>query len=192
MAQGAVKYKMLVIGGSAGSLNIILNIIKALPVTGYLSVIIIVHRKSDSDSILTNLVAARTQLAVKEVEDKEEINPDVIYIAPPNYHLLIENEKMFSLDASEKVHYSRPSIDVCFQSVAEVFGASAIGVLLSGASADGAGGLNMIKQEGGFTIVLDPLTAEVDYMPQQALEQMQPDKILSGDDMPAYIRQLVQ
>jgi two-component system chemotaxis response regulator CheB len=192
MAKGAVKYKMLVIGGSAGSLNIILNIIKALPATGHLSVIIIVHRKSDSDSILTNLVAARTQLAVKEVEDKEEINPDVIYIAPPNYHLLIENERMFSLDASEKVHYSRPSIDVCFQSVAEVFGASAIGVLLSGANADGAAGLNMIKQEGGFTIVLDPLTAEVDFMPQQALDQMQPDKILSGDDMPAYIRQLVQ
>ena len=105
---------------------------------------------------------------------------------------MIENEQLFSLDASEKIHHSRPSIDVGFESVAEVFGESAIGVLLSGANADGAAGVAKIKEAGGFTIVQDPRSAEVDYMPQQALDQMQPDRVLSADDIAECIKQLLQ
>jgi len=193
MAQDTVtKYKVLVIGGSAGSLNVILKIAEMLPLTGYSSVIIIVHRKNDGESVLTNLLSTRSGLSVKEVEDKDAILADTIYIAPADYHLLIEDEKMFSLDSSEKIHHSRPSIDVCFESVAEVFRESAIAVLLSGANADGAKGLQAIKQCGGFTIVQDPQSAEVDYMPLQALEQMTPDKILNGDEIPEFIKQLLQ
>ncbi|MEP6682992.1 MAG: chemotaxis protein CheB [Parafilimonas sp.] len=193
MAEGTVaKYNMLVIGGSAGSLDAILKIVSALPVTNYLSVIIVIHRKNDGESILTNLLSDRTTLTVKEVEDKEMINGGCIYVAPADYHLLIESKKMFSLDSSEKVNYSRPSIDVTFESVAEIFGKSAIGVLLSGANADGAKGLNKIKQAGGFTIVQNPESADVAYMPQQALEQMKPDKILSGDEMAVFIKYLFQ
>ncbi len=192
MAQDGVdKYKILTIGGSAGSLTTILNIIEGLPLTGYLSVIVIVHRKNDPESILENLISDHTKLKVKEVEDKEEITPDTVFIAPADYHLLIENKKMFSLDISEKIHHSRPSIDVTFQSVAEVFGPSVIGVLLSGANADGAEGLYTIKKAGGFTIVQDPKSAEVEYMPLQALEQMKPDRILNGKEIAGCIKELI-
>jgi two-component system chemotaxis response regulator CheB len=192
MAEDAInKYKILAIGGSAGSLDGILKIVAALPASADLSVIIIVHRKNDSESILTNLLTTRTNLNVKEIEDKEAIMPATIYIAPPDYHLLIENEKLFSLDTSEKVNYSRPSIDVSFESVAEVFGKSAIGILLSGANADGAAGLYQIKQAGGLTIVQDPKSADVSFMPRQALEIMQPDKILNNGDIAIFIEDLL-
>jgi two-component system, chemotaxis family, protein-glutamate methylesterase/glutaminase len=191
MAEDTVaRYKMLAIGGSAGSLDAILKIVAALPVTNYLSVAIIVHRKNSGESILVDLLSDRTKLIVKEVEDKEMINGGCIYLAPADYHLLIENEKMFSLDSSEKVHHSRPSIDVTFESVAEVFGKSAIGVLLSGANADGARGLDKIKQTGGLTIVQNPESADVAYMPQQALEQMKPDQILNGDELAVFLKKL--
>ncbi len=193
MAQdGIAKYKVLAIGGSAGSLDVILKIVTAMPLTDNLFVIIIVHRKNDGESILRGLLSTRTDLIVREVEDKEAIRAGNIYIAPADYHLLIENEKMFSLDVSEKVYHSRPSIDVSFESVAAVFGSSAIGILLSGANADGAEGLSIIKQAGGFTIVQDPASAEVGFMPQQALEIMKPDKILNGDDIAEFIKQLLK
>jgi len=193
MAEDAIiKYKMLAIGGSAGSLDVILKIVAALPFISHLATVIIVHRKNDGESILTDLLSSRTKLAVKEIEDKETITGGTIYLAPADYHVLIEDEKMFSLDASEKIHHSRPSIDVSFESVAEVFGILAIGVLLSGANADGAEGLSSIKEANGFTIVQDPASAEVGYMPQQALEQMTPDKILKGDAIGNFIKALVQ
>src|SRR5215471_4674996 len=121
MAQDAIaKYKLMVIGGSAGSLNVILQIITAIPASSKTSFIIIIHRKGDNDSILSELLSSRTALNVKEVEDKDSILPGWIYLAPADYHLLLEDETMFALDSSERVHYSRPSIDVTFESVAEV------------------------------------------------------------------------
>ena len=191
MAQNEIKYKMLAIGGSAGSLEVILKIVAALPAITYLSVLIIVHRKNDGESILVDLFAARTNIPVKEVEDKDPIRGGMIYIAPADYHLLIENEKLFALDISEKVHHSRPSIDVTFESVAQVFGRNSIGVLLSGANADGAEGLNKIKQAGGFAIIQNPESAEVGYMPQQALEQMKPDNILDANEMAPFLNKLI-
>jgi two-component system chemotaxis response regulator CheB len=193
MAQNGIKkYKMMVIGGSAGSLEVILKLVAAIPLTDHLSVLIIVHRKNDGESLLTNLLSSRTHLNVKEIEDKDVILPGYIYIAPADYHVLIENENMFSLDSSEKVHHSRPSIDVSFESVAEIFNASAVGILLSGANSDGAEGLHIIQNAGGFTIVQDPKSADVDFMPQQALDQMQPDKILNTNDMADFLKQLFQ
>jgi len=192
MAEDSVnKYKILAVGGSAGSLDAVLKIVTALPATTHVSVVIIVHRKNDGESILTNLLSTRTDLNVKEIEDKEPIMPATVYIAPADYHLLIENEHLFSLDLSEKIHYSRPSIDVGFESIAQVFGKAAIGILLSGANADGAEGLNQIKQAGGFTIVQDPKSADVAFMPQQALEIMQPDKVLSSSDIAIFIKALL-
>ncbi|RYF82560.1 MAG: chemotaxis protein CheB [Chitinophagaceae bacterium] len=169
MAQDDITYKMVVIGGSAGSLDVVLKIVSGLPAQTKASFIIVLHRKSDSESILTNLLSIRTRLKVKEVEDKDEIHPGTIYLAPPDYHLLLEDEKNFSLDSSEKVHYSRPSIDVTFESVAETFGRRAIGILLSGANSDGAIGLKQLRESGGLTIAQDPKTAEVDFMPRQAI-----------------------
>lgn len=193
MAEDEVrKYKMVGIGGSAGSLEVVLELVSALACSSGGSFVIVMHRKNDPDSILPRLLSARTTLAVKEVEDKEPILPNTIYLAPSGYHLLIEDEKSFSLDASEKVHYSRPSIDVTFASVAEIFGSAAIGVLLSGANADGAEGLQKIKEAGGFTIVQDPATAEVDYMPLQALGLGSIDAVLHPRKMAAKINQLLK
>jgi two-component system chemotaxis response regulator CheB len=188
MAQDAIaKYKTVAIGGSAGSLDVILQIIAAIPASTKTSFIIVTHRKNDSDSMLDDLLSSRTSLNVRDVEDKDEILPGCIYLAPPDYHLLLENETMFALDTSERVHFSRPSIDVTFESVAEVIGASAAGILLSGANADGAEGLNKIKQAGGFTIVQDPASAEVSFMPQQAIDTLKADLILDSNEITKWI-----
>lgn len=182
MEENAIK-KVVTIGGSAGSLDVILNILSSLPVKSGTVVIVVVHRKNDADSILADLISARTKIPVKDAEDKDLISPDHIYLAPPNYHLLIETNFHFSLDASEKVHFSRPSIDVTFESIAESFRDKVIGILVSGANADGALGLKAIKQAGGFTIAQDPQTAEVDYMPKQAIAIGAADKILKPEEM---------
>ena len=125
------------------------------------------------------------------MEDKDPILPGMIYIAPADYHLLVENCTSFSLDYSEKVHYCRPSIDVTFESIAEFFGPSAIGVLLSGANADGAEGLYKMKKAGAFVVVQDPASAAVDYMPGQAINLFVPDAMISGDQLPGFIKKML-
>jgi two-component system, chemotaxis family, protein-glutamate methylesterase/glutaminase len=192
MAKNAVTFqRCIAIGGSAGSLEVILNLISSLPGSPNAIFIIIVHRKKDNDSILADLIATRTTLPVQEVEDKDAIVTGTIYLAPPDYHLLLERENLFSLDSSEKVHYSRPSIDITFESVAETFGTRAIGILLSGANADGAAGLAAIKKVGGYTIVQDPATADVDYMPRQAIQLTPIDRILSANQMVRFLHDLL-
>ena len=184
--------KIIVIGGSAGSLEVIINIIQQLPRNSGAVFIVIVHRKNDKDSILENLFSYKTELHVTEVEDKDLILPNTIYIAPPDYHLLIETESIFSLDSSEKVHFSRPSIDVTFESVADVFRDRVVGILLSGANADGAAGISHIKTMGGHTIVQNPETAEVSFMPQQAIHRGAVDDILDADQIPTVLLNLLR
>lgn len=193
MAEGNVsKYRMVVIGGSAGSLDSILKIVAAVQEAVDVAFIVVVHRGKSGDSILADLLSSQTALVVKEVEDKEIILPGTIYIAPPDYHLLLENEYTFSLDASEKVNYSRPSIDVTFESAALVYGPALVGVLLSGANADGAVGLKTIADAGGFTIAQQPATAEVGYMPQQAINITKVSVILEGEDIGTFLRTLLK
>lgn len=192
MAENALDTRRyLVIGGSAGSLEIILNLVARLPCQPNAVIIIVVHRKKDNDSILVDLLASRTKLPVKEVEDKDPIQLNTVYLAPPDYHLLIERADLFSLDSSEKIHFSRPSIDVTFESVAEAFGNKTIGLLLSGANADGAAGMAKIRKMGGYTIVQDPATADVGYMPQQALDLTPVDSILPAGEIPALLEKLL-
>ena len=122
MAEDALdNCRVVVIGGSAGSIDILMNIIENIPPQLRSVFIIVIHRKNDKDSILEGIVSYKTKMAVREVEDKEPITISTIFLAPPDYHLLVENEKYFSLDSSEKVQFSRPNIDVTFESVAEVF-----------------------------------------------------------------------
>ncbi|MBP0611431.1 chemotaxis protein CheB [Chryseobacterium sp. cx-311] len=184
------KCEALMIGGSAGSLEVLLKMLPGLDPALPFPVIIVLHRMSGKDSILTDLLAAKTQLRVKEVDEKDTLEPSTIYIAPPNYHLLIENNRTFSLDASEKVNFSRPSLDVSFESAADVFGKNMAGLLLSGANSDGTAGLKIIAQQGGKVLVQNPLTAVVNYMPAHALEQIEADAILTPDEMPGYINSL--
>ncbi len=181
MAENALKnFKVVVIGGSAGSLEVILAMLPQLPPRPGAVFIIVLHRKNDKDSILENLLSQYARLPVKEVEDKDPLQLNHIYIAPPDYHLLIETEDSFSLDSSEKIHFSRPSIDVTFESVAETFRHRAIGVLLSGANADGSQGLLKIKRAGGTTIVQHPDTADMAFMPQQAIKLGAADQVVAA------------
>ena len=117
------------------------------------------------------------------MEDKTALVPGNIYVAPPDYHLLFEKDGLLALDTSEKVNYSRPSIDVSFESAASVYGSSLLAILLSGANADGTKGLTAVKSAGGKTAVQDPKTAEMPFMPEHALVHSRPDKILSLDEI---------
>jgi two-component system, chemotaxis family, protein-glutamate methylesterase/glutaminase len=189
MAQDSVN-RIIAIGGSAGSLEVIMKIVQSIPTYTGNAYIIIVHRKNDAESILEELLKAKTILAVTEVEDKEFLEPDHIYLAPSNYHLLLEDQHQFSLDSSEKIHFSRPSIDVTFESLAEIFGEKVIGILLSGANSDGVSGLQRIKKAGGLSIVQDPATAEVSFMPEQAILANAFDKIATPDEMIQMLAEL--
>lgn len=192
MAENSIRQaiQLIAIGGSAGSLDVILKLIPALNPRLPAAIIIVTHRKASSEEILVDLLNAKSTWPVREAEEKDTITPNTIYIAPTDYHLLIEQDRSFSLDVSEKVNYSRPSIDITFESAADVYGPAVLGMLLSGANADGVEGLQRIKARGGLCLVQDPDTADVGYMPRQAVEQVKVDKVLPADQLASYINSL--
>lgn len=185
-----IKTELVIIGGSAGSLKVILEMIKKLNDKIAAPVLLVLHRKAHSANILQALLQQLSPVEVVEVDDKTEIENNKIYITPADYHVLFEDKKTMSLDSSEKMNYSRPSIDVTFKSAAEIYGEKLIGVLLSGANADGVEGLSYIKKNRGRVWIQDPETAEVDYMPRHAMEAVSYDKIIQPENLPEYINQL--
>ncbi|MGX9985495.1 chemotaxis protein CheB [Soonwooa purpurea] len=182
--------ELVIIGGSAGSLQVILEMIKKLDIDLDFPMVLVVHRKAQSTSLLPILMTQISALKVKEVEDKTELDKKCIYIAPADYHLLFESKNKVSLDASEKVNYSRPSIDVSFKSAAETFGKNVVAILLSGANADGTEGLEYIKKNKGKVWIQNPDTAEVDYMPKQAIRNVEFDCIFEAEDLAQKINRL--
>ncbi|CCG99986.1 two-component system, chemotaxis family, response regulator CheB [Fibrella aestuarina BUZ 2] len=187
---GKTGYRVVVIGGSTGSIDVLLQLLPALQLPLSVGIVVVVHRKNTADSTLADLLALRTKLPVQEADEKTELLPGHIYLAPADYHLLLERDGSFSLDDSEKVHYSRPAIDVTFESLADVYGSAVVGVLLSGANADGTEGLDAIKRAGGLALVQHPDTAQVGYMPQQAIERVAVDAVLTIPELAQYINQL--
>jgi two-component system chemotaxis response regulator CheB len=182
--------RLLVIGGSAGSLSMVLKIIPLLKKEMNLSVIIIFHRKPSEETALLNVLSTRTTYLVKEADDKDDILPEMIYVAPADYHVLIEKDKTISLDDSEKINYSRPSIDVTFESASEVYGSDLVCILLSGANADGMAGLVAAKKAGALIIVQDPASAEVPFMPQQAVDNVPIDLLINENNLHTLLRLL--
>lgn len=182
--------ELVVIGGSAGSLDVILKLVPALQPPGRVAILIVVHRKPSNDDVLVDLLRSKTSWAVKEAEEKEPVLRGTIYVAPADYHLLLEKDKTFSLDVSEKVHYSRPSIDITFEAAAEAYGNSLVAVLLSGANADGTDGMKAVKEMGGYCVVQEPDSAEVAYMPQQAIDRVDIDRILPAGELASFINRL--
>lgn len=174
--------KVLIIGGSAGSLDVLLKTFPSLEVPSF-AIVIVLHRKHTDDNTLEELIAAKTKIPVKEVEDKVALERGCIYIAPSDYHLLFEKNDLLSLDTSEKVNYSRPSIDVAFESAADVYGKSLVGILLSGANADGTDGLIAIKKSGGTIVIQKPETADMPFMPNNALMRTTPDYVLDVSEL---------
>ncbi|MDM1555195.1 MULTISPECIES: chemotaxis protein CheB [Chryseobacterium] len=184
------KVELVVIGGSAGSLQVIIEMIKNLNDVFPFSIVLVIHRKAQSGDVLRTLLQQFTKIPVIEVEDKTEINDNTIYIVPADYHLLFENNKYMSLDSSEKMNYSRPSIDVTFRSASEIYGENMVGVLLSGANADGVEGLSYIKKYNGMVWIQDPATAEVEYMPKHAIEEIDYDLIITPKSLADNLNQL--
>jgi len=180
----------LVIGGSAGSLEVLLKALPVLDVTLTFPIIIVIHRKHGADSLLPDLLSSRTRLRVKEIDEKEAIIAGTIYIAPSDYHLLIEQNRTFSLDYSEKINYSRPAIDVTFQTAAEVYKNKLACLLLSGSNADGVNGLKTVKRWGGLALIQDPDSAQVAYMPAQAKLHVEIDEILRIENIGEFINSL--
>jgi two-component system chemotaxis response regulator CheB len=179
--------KAIVIGGSAGSLDVLLRVLPKLNPELNFPLIIVIHRKHGTESLLPELLSTRTQLVVKEVDEKEPILPGIIYIAPSDYHLLIEQDYTFSLDYSEKVNYSRPAIDVTFQTAAEVYKDGLACLLLSGSNSDGVDGLISVKKWGGQALIQDPESAQVPYMPAQAKKLVKIDFILPIESIAEFI-----
>lgn len=182
--------RVVLLGGSTGSIDVLLELLAALRPPLSFALIIVIHRKNTADSNLAQLLSLKTQISVKEVDDKDVLLPGHVYLAPADYHVLLEQDGTFSLDDSEKVNYSRPSIDVTFESAADVYGPAIVGILVSGANSDGTEGLRAVHQAGGVAIVQQPDTAQVAFMPQQALLHAPVDYVLDVPAMIAFVNNL--
>jgi two-component system chemotaxis response regulator CheB len=175
--------ELLLLGGSAGSFKLLFQMVKLLPADLGKTVIIIIHRKRNFFSEIAKLFAENSRMSLREIEDKDVLKKNTIYIAPANYHTLIEKGGYFSLDVSEAVWYSKPSIDVTFESAADVYQERCMAILLSGANQDGAEGLLKLRQSGAVTIAQHPEDAEMDEMPAAAINIGAAAYILRTDEI---------
>ena len=181
------KYRCIVIGVSSGGMEALSVIIPALPSTFFLPVIIVQHISPYSDNYMTRYLNDICKVTVKEVDEKEKILPGFVYTAPPDYHVLVEDDETFSLSVEDRVNYARPSIDVLFESAADVYGPTLVGVILTGANNDGSLGMRRIKERGGLAIVQNPETAEVGEMPKAAISAAPVDHILHLEEIGPFL-----
>jgi len=175
--------EVLLLGGSAGSFKLLFKIVKNLAPDLNKAVIIIIHRKRNFLSDIEKLFSEQSSLPLKEISDKDKIKRNAVYIAPANYHTLIEKDNLFSLDVSEPVWYSRPSIDVTFESAAEIYCDKCTAILFSGANQDGAAGLLKLKNAGSLTIAQHPGDAEMPEMPATAININAVDYVLRTNEI---------
>lgn len=183
-------FEAAVLGVSAGGMHALKTILSALPATFSLAIAIVQHTSAQSDGFLAEHLNRCSMIRVKEAEDKEILSRGTAYLAPAGYHLLIEPDKSFSLSVDDKVNFSRPSIDLLFESAAEAFGEALIGVVLTGANADGALGLKAVKRHGGLAVVQNPATAEASRMPKAAIDATSVDHIVDLERIALLLRRL--
>jgi two-component system chemotaxis response regulator CheB len=181
------KLEAIVIGASAGAVEALSILLPALPENYPLPILIVVHLPPDKNSILHELFRSKCRIAIREAEDKEPILPATVYFAPPDYHLLVEPDKTVALSSDEPVLYSRPSIDVLFESAADVYGPHLLGVVLTGANSDGARGLRAIVDAGGRAAVQSPQSASAAAMPQAALARCPDALCLNMQELVVYL-----
>jgi two-component system chemotaxis response regulator CheB len=190
MSNKLMDYEAIVIGTSVGGLNALQKILAPLPADFPLPMLVVQHRLPAPDDFLTFSLNESCPLTVKEADEKEPIKPGFVYIAPANYHLLVERDKTLSLSVDAKVCYARPSIDVLFETAAEAYLSGLIGIILTGANNDGTAGLKKIKEKGGLTIAQNPATAESGVMPLSAIRENVVGKILSLAEIALFLTQL--
>lgn len=182
--------KAIAIGGSAGALQSLSMILSHMRADFEAPIFVTVHLPSDGRSVLAEVLKTKCQLDVREAEDKATICPGTVYVAPPDYHLLIEKAGTLALSSDEPVFYSRPAIDVLFESAADVYGPTLVGIVLSGANNDGANGLRAIEDAGGLVIVEDPALAYAAAMPEAASAACSAAQVLSLDELSVYLKSL--
>lgn len=180
----------IVIGASAGAVEALTKLLPALKPGFPVPIIVVVHVPADRRSAMADLFRAKCTLEVREAEGKEAIVEGTIYFAPPDYHLLAEGDRTFSLSCDPPVLYSRPSIDVLFESAADAFGSRLIGIVLTGANADGAQGLKAIIEAGGRGIVQTPSSAFAPAMPEAALRMSPSANPMSLEQIASHIAQI--
>ncbi len=181
------RIEAIVIGASAGGVEALGLILPALPATFRPSLLIVVHLPRERPSLLVEIYEKRCALPIREADDKEPIEPGTVYFAPPDYHMLVERNRSIALSTEEPVHYSRPSVDVLFESAADVYGDRLLGVILTGANQDGAAGLHAIHRAGGVTVVQQPDSAKVPVMIVSALQRNPADLVLSLPEIAALL-----
>jgi two-component system chemotaxis response regulator CheB len=180
----------VVLGASFGAVEALSVILPALPQGYALPLIVVVHQSREGEGLLPEVLGAKCRMKVKEAEDKEPILGDTVYVAPPDYHLLVEPDYRLSLSLDEPVMFSRPSIDVLFESAADTYGQGLTAVILSGANGDGARGLRIVWESGGTALVQRPELARAPVMPQAALEACPAARAMSLEGISAFIRAL--
>lgn len=183
------RIQALVLGASAGGVEALCELVPVFARVGF-PLVAVLHLPPRSRSVLPEVLGRGARLRVKEAEPWEPLEAGTLYLAPPDYHLSIEADRSFSLSTEEPVHYSRPSIDVLLESAAQVYRESLLGVLLTGANADGAAGLAAIQRQGGFTLAEEPGTAKAPEMPRSALRLIEPDCVLPLQEMKALFAAL--
>lgn len=182
-------YGIAVVGTSWGGLAALRELVSCLPPDLSIPIVLVQHRHKQSDHLLSALLQDRTELLVCEVEDKTPIERGKVFVAPPDYHLLVDLDS-FVLSVDDPIRYARPSIDLTFSSAADTFGAGTIGIVLTGANADGAEGLRRIAERGGLALVQEPATAESPAMPAAALKAVPSARVMTVGAIGALIGEL--
>ncbi|MFZ4263379.1 chemotaxis protein CheB [Sphingobacterium sp. HJSM2_6] len=181
---------IIAIGGSAGAYEMIVTILDHLPKEFSCSIVIVLHRNSKYETKIENSLSKRLNRPVLSIKDKFPILPNKIYFAPPGYHTLVEPNYYFSLDISDPIQFSRPSIDVFFESVAEVYGANATAFLLSGANNDGAQGFKKLLEHQSYCIAQSPADATIDTMPQSGINISKEVNVMTNKQVIEYFSQI--
>jgi two-component system, chemotaxis family, protein-glutamate methylesterase/glutaminase len=185
------RIEAVVIGASAGGVEALNELLPALPATFRPALLIVLHLPRDRPSLLVEIYEKRCALPIREADDKEPVEPGTVYFAPPDYHMLVEKSRQIALSTDEPVHFSRPSVDVLFESAADVYGERLLGIILTGANQDGAAGLHAIHRAGGVTVVQQPDSAKVPLMVVSALQHNPADFILSLPEIGELLKGLV-
>ena len=180
-------YEAVVIGVSAGGLYALTHILGALPAGFPAPVIVVQHRSRDERFLLEEVLQTKCRVHIKQADEKEEIMPGIVYVAPADYHLLIEKDKTFSLSFDEPVNYSQPSIDILFETAAEVYKNKLLGIILTGANSDGAKGIKSIRKRGGITIAQQPDTADYPVMPKAAIKTGSIQHVMTLDQIRDFL-----
>lgn len=180
------------IGASAGGVDALLELLPALPAGYALPILVVLHLPRERPSLLVDIFQPRCALPVREADDKEPVVAGTVYFAPPDYHLLVDAGPSLALSTDPPVNWSRPSIDVLFESAADVYRSRLLGIVLTGANDDGTAGLAAVQRAGGVTVVQDPADAWSARMPSAALSHVVPDHILTLGAIASMLRTWTQ